>query len=73
MKQQNDEDPLKPYARYSGMAAQMIFIIAGGSFGGYKLDQWLNIPFPVFTILLSLGAVFLAIWIFIRQFNSKDN
>jgi len=72
MKQPNDEDPLKPYARYSGMAIQMIIIIAAGSFGGYKIDQWLNLSLPVFTIILSLAAVFLAIWLFIKQFNSKE-
>lgn len=55
------------------MAAQMLFIIAGGSFGGYKLDQWLKLPFPVFIIILSLGSVFLAIWLFIKEFNNKNH
>lgn len=66
-----DDNPYKSYARYWGMAAQMMFIIAAGSFGGYKLDQVLNTSIPVFTLVLSLGSVTLAIWLFIREFNNN--
>jgi hypothetical protein len=65
-------NPYSAYARYWGMAVQMIFIIAGGSFGGYLLDKWLNLPFPIFTLVLSLGSVALAIWLFIREFNNQE-
>lgn len=68
----DNRNPLNPYARYSGMAVQMIFIIAAGSFGGYKADQWLNLPFPILTVVLSLAGVFLAIWLFIREFNNNN-
>ena len=37
-------------AAYSGMAIQMGAIIALGTFGGVKLDQWLDLS-PVFTII----------------------
>lgn len=68
----DQKNPLNPYARYSGMAVQMVVIIAGGSFGGYKADQWLNLPFPILTVILSLSSVVLAIWLFIKEFNPKN-
>ncbi len=65
----DQKNPFKPYAKYSGMAVQMVVIIAAGSLGGYKIDQWLNLPFPIFTVILSLASVILAIWLFIKEFN----
>lgn len=70
---ENNENPMNPYARYSGMAVQMIVIIAAGSYGGYRADKWLHLSFPIFTLVLSLGAVTLAIWLFIKGFNNNNN
>lgn len=53
------------------MAVQMVVIIAAGSLGGYKIDQWLNLSFPIFTVIISLGSVVLAIWLFIKEFNTN--
>lgn len=70
----DNKNPLNSYARYSGMAVQMIMIIFAGSFGGYKIDQWLELAFPFFTVILSLGSVALAIWLLIKEFNNnKEN
>ena len=44
---------LNDYARYSGMAVQMLVIILEGVFAGYKLDQWLQIR-PVLTVIFSI-------------------
>jgi hypothetical protein len=66
-------NPFESYARYSGMAIQMLAIIAAGSFGGVKIDKWLNIKFPVFTVILSLAGVTLAIWLLIKEFNNTTN
>ncbi|NJM14645.1 MAG: AtpZ/AtpI family protein [Bacteroidales bacterium] len=52
---------INSYARYSGIAFQMMAIIAAGVFGGLKLDRWLVLKVPVFTIVLSLLAVALSI------------
>ena len=61
MKEKKDS-PLKFYAKYSTLAFQMIAIIVGGAFGGKALDSWLELGFPVFTLVLTLlsvaGAVF---------------
>jgi len=65
-------NPLASYARYSALAFQMGIIIAAGAFGGYLIDGWLNISIPVFTILLSLGAVAGAIWLLINEITNLN-
>ena len=47
-------------------------IIFLGMFGGIKLDQALGLKkFPVFTLVLSLASVFLAIYFAIKDFLKK--
>jgi len=58
---------LNNYGRYSSMGIQMMAIIVIGSMGGLKLDQWLHLKFPVFTLILSLASVALAIYIAIKD------
>lgn len=53
---------LDNYARYSSIAFQMLIIILIGVFGGIKLDGWLKLSVPVFTIVFSILAVILAIY-----------
>ncbi len=59
---------LKNYAKYSSIGFQMIVIIGAGAFGGYKLDQYLELNFPVFTLVLTILAVVLAIYYSIKDF-----
>ena len=58
---------LDDYARYSSIAFQMLAIILAGVFGGIKLDQWLKFETPIFTILLSILSVILAIYYVTRD------
>lgn len=58
---------LSGYARYTSIAAQMLFTILAGVFGGIYLDKFLDWGFPVFTLLLTLAAVFLSIYIIIKE------
>jgi len=67
-----DRNPLASYARYSAMAVQMGLLIAAGAYGGYLIDGWLKIGFPVFTLLLSLAAVAGAIWLLISELSNND-
>jgi len=53
---------LNNYAKYSSLAVQMIVIILLFVFGGIKLDKWLKLEFPVFTVVLSLAGTGLAIY-----------
>ena len=64
------KQPLKSYARYSGMGLQMLVIILVGVFGGYKLDQWLHTG-PILTIILSIISVLISIYSITRDLLRK--
>ena len=64
---QKNKERLSSYVKYSGIAFQMIAIILIGVFGGMKIDKWLNTDKPVFTALLSVLAVILAIYYSIKD------
>jgi F0F1-type ATP synthase assembly protein I len=73
-KQENQNLPKKQpndYVKYSGMAIQMAAIIVGGVLLGIKLDKWLALKFPVFTLVLTLLSVFLAMYYFIKDIIKK--
>ncbi len=55
------------YTRYSSIAFQMLVIILIGVFGGIKLDEWLKLSVPVFTIVLSILSVILSIYTVTRD------
>ncbi len=59
---------LSDYGKYSSLAFQMIAIILIGVFGGIKLDHWLKLRFPVFTVVLSFLAVMLALYYSLKDF-----
>jgi F0F1-type ATP synthase assembly protein I len=62
---------LQAYAKYSGLAFQMIAIILLTTWGGTKLDKILEMKKPVFTIILSLIGVFAAIYTSVKDFIKK--
>jgi len=45
----------------------MFAIIGIGIFAGIKLDRWLNLGFPVFTILFSLLSVAASIYTAVKD------
>ncbi|HET6226501.1 MAG TPA: AtpZ/AtpI family protein [Bacteroidia bacterium] len=53
------------------MGLQMGVIIAAGVWGGIKLDRLLELKFPVFTLVLTLLSVFLALYYFIKDVLKK--
>ena len=62
MQQNNDSrNNLNNYAKYSGVAFEMLGIIVLGVWGGLKLDERLGTK-PLLTVVFSLGAVALAIY-----------
>lgn len=71
MSSRNPKNQLSDYARYSSIAIQMLVIIAGGIFGGFKLDEYLDFKFPIFTVVFSFVSVALAIYISIKDFIKK--
>ncbi len=73
--QENQKNQKKPsnkgldnFARYSGLAFQMIGIIVLTAFGGVEIDKLTGWKTPVFTIVLSLLGVFAAIYFAIKDF-----
>lgn len=61
------QDQIKPYLKYSGMAVQMIGILVVAAFGGIKLDDYLGMKYPVFTIILMLGGVIAAMYLVVSS------
>ena len=59
--------PLNNYVKFSGMAVQMGLTIALGAWGRSKLDQKLNTSVPIFTIILSLLAIGISLYLVIRD------
>ena len=56
------------FIKYSSISSQMLVIILVGVYGGIKLDKLVRIGFPVFTVILSVGSVALAIYYAIKDF-----
>lgn len=65
------KNSLNSYAKYSNIAIQMLVIIILGVFGGFKLDRWLELDLPVFTVILSLLSVVLAIYFVTKDLLKK--
>jgi ATP synthase protein I len=63
---------LDNYARYSSIGFQMLVIILLGVFGGIMLDKWLHMKFPVFTVILSILSVILAIYYVTKDLMRPD-
>lgn len=66
---------LDTYAKYSGIAFQMIAVIGLGSYGGVKLDELYPDLYPMFTLICSLSSVAIAMYLVIKQVGgtSKNN
>jgi len=66
-KQQNKNDNLKAWAKYSSMGFQMLAIMLVGVLGGMQLDKYIATSKPYFTIGLTIIAVILAIYTSIKD------
>jgi ATP synthase protein I len=64
-----EKQVLNDYGQFTGIAFQMIAIIGIFTFAGYKLDHWLHLKYPIFTISLILLSVVIAIYSIIRSLN----
>lgn len=62
---------LNAYARYSAMGFQMAVIIFVCTWAGVKLDAFLEIKIPVFTLVFSLLSVVLSMYYFVRGAMNK--
>ena len=58
---------LSSYIHYASLSFQMMAIMSIAVWAGLKLDKFFQLNFPVFLILLSLGATVLTIYLLIRK------
>jgi hypothetical protein len=64
MNQQNKwnyKNKFDDFIRYSSLGFEMMAIIGAGTFGGYKIDQWMKNEFKGFTLGLMILSVVIAI------------
>jgi ATP synthase protein I len=61
------QKPLNAYAKYSSLGFQMAAIIGGGTYGGYRLDQYYQNETPIFTIVLSLVSIGIAMYLILKD------
>ena len=61
---------LNEYARYSGIAIQMLVIILLGVFAGFGLDRWFHTK-PILTVIFSIISVALSIYIVTKDLLRK--
>lgn len=66
-KLQQNQQNLSDYAKYSGIAFQMIVVILAGVFFGIKMDAWFDTSNSIFTAVFSLLGVILAIYFVIKD------
>ena len=62
---------LSSYARYSALAFQMIAIIGGFTYAGYKIDERRGADTPLATAFLSLAGVFISLYLVIRSLKNQ--
>ena len=76
LQDQNQGKQLNSYARFSGIAIQMLAIIIAGTFIGVKLDEKFPNEHDLYTLSFSLSSVIIAIIYVIRRIiaaSKKDN
>ncbi len=62
---------LDNYVRFSAMGLQMGATIFLMTWAGIKLDAWLHLKFPAFTLLFALLSVTGVLYYFIKQVSAK--
>lgn len=67
-----DQKPLNAYAKYSALGIQMALIIGGGCYAGYKLDEYYKTSTPIFTIILSLLSIGMAMYLVLKDFIKSE-
>ena len=71
-KQSKKKKQLNSYIKYSSLTTQMAVIIAAGSFFGDYLDKSNNSDSKIYTIIFSLGSVFLALYYVFKKITNQN-
>jgi hypothetical protein len=62
-----------PYLRFTGLAFQMGITIGLGAWGGSELDAWSGNQKPVYTIIFSLLAIGISLYLIIKEALKLSN
>jgi len=62
---ENDTRPVNAYAKFTGLGFQMIVIIGGFTYAGYKIDQSAQHQTKWVTAVMSLIGVFISLYVVI--------
>ena len=69
--QQQNPKSVRPsdrsFLKYATMGTQMLVIMVTFTFGGYKLDHYLQYKVPVFTVSFSLLGIFVALYLTLKD------
>ena len=65
--QRQTPNQINEYVKYSGLTFQMAALILLGYWVGGKLDDWLDLSIPIFTIVLIVAFIVLNIYSLIRS------
>jgi len=57
--------------QYSGMVLELFLLGGIGTYAGSRLDKWLDFDFPLFTIVLLLAGMGIALYRIYRQTENK--
>ena len=60
------------FIRYSSLGFEMMAIIGGFTFLGYKIDLWMHNDFKAFTLILLVFGVVASIFHGIKNLLKKD-
>lgn len=59
--------------RYAGLGMQLFVSLGLAVFAGYKVDQWIDMKFPVFVWALPLVVLFLIIYKLIKETSKRND
>lgn len=60
------------FIKYSSLGFQMGIIIFGMTYGGVKLDKYLQWKFPVFTVTFAIASVGIALYQGLTSFTNSN-
>ena len=63
--------PSVNFMKYASMGTQIVVTILIGVVAEIKLDSWLGLKFPVFTVVLSLVSVVAGMYLAVKDLLKK--
>lgn len=72
-KKPNTTGKANSFIRYSSLGFEMMAIIGGFTFLGYKIDQWMHNEFKGFTLSLVILGVIVSIIYGVKNLLKTDN